>query len=778
VKSIPFVVQLSLIILFILIIPLIVIMSYIGYTTLQYTKEEIASNSLENIELSHRFTENFIDSIAAHIHRLAIFHDFYVYDGLQNYSSIQGNFENIMKIERLQRELQSIARSNSSIVSIFFIFDDADYVISSDRGIIELTDYSSLSWMRSFSAQELGLIGKLVPRVHQFSTIREILFGTDAGYSLPVISYVYTISLISSMKGTIVANISETSIANNLNPGRLDEDSADSNEIIVLQPDGKIISHPQNEYFTTQGRNLPYIAGILDTQADKGYEFIKEGNRQYIYSWYKTDFYDWVFVSVQSINNLLNRSSRMINTMIIISLIVVFLGTIASLVFFSLISRPMRQLVNTVRDNVFTGEKKIRNEMDILLSAFNQIESKGKELKDLLNEREKDAALLAMRNIIFGEKLNSQDAEILEQVLPYKLFMVAHVSLDNYEEYNRRNNTEERSYHRFMFISKAEETFNVPFVMRAIHLYGAQVALIINFSDEAHTAKIAPLLKKLQETAFNIFKTTVTIGISETGFNIDAVQTCSRQASEAVTMRMFQGSGNIIFWTYKEGIKRFYYPQNSEAKVLNYLSSGNIDLIKHELDKIQENIRLTSGISYDNICFIYNQLAGVTIKKLSEINFSTSGFFFDHGNVYKSIASCETLEQLNRYMGDFYGGIVSYFHKDKEEEKPIDLILACFEKHYRDDIFFEDIAAELGMSYSYMRRIVKSSTGKSVIDTINFLRIQEAKTLLLDDKIQLEKIAKRVGYRNIQSLKRYFRKFEGLNPLDYRLVNKINKSAL
>jgi YesN/AraC family two-component response regulator len=74
-----------------------------------------------------------------------------------------------------------------------------------------------------------------------------------------------------------------------------------------------------------------------------------------------------------------------------------------------------------------------------------------------------------------------------------------------------------------------------------------------------------------------------------------------------------------------------------------------------------------------------------------------------------------------------------------------------------------------------MRKIVKAATGKSVNDTINFYRIQEAKTLLLDSKLKPEEIAKMVGYRNSQSLKRFFKKFEGINPLDYRIANRVVK---
>ena len=770
-------VQLTLIVFFILVIPLVVIISYTGTSTLQYTKDEIAANSLETIELNRRYTENFMDNISASIHRLAFSHDFFVYDGLQMYSSIQGNVENGMRIERLQRELQSIVRSNDAIASVFFLFEDGDYVISTDRGIVELTDYSGLSWLRAIPSQRRGLSGAWIPREHQLATIREIIQGQEMGYYIPVISYVYSLSrLTTAIRGTIVANVRENSVANNLNPGLAAGRTGGINGhgIIILQADGRVISHPLSENFIIQGRSLPHIAAIVDSEKEKGYEFIREGGTQYLYTWLKTDYFNWIYVSVQSIDTLLGRSNLITRTMVILSLIVVFFGTLSSLIVFFWISKPMRLLVKNLRENVVIGEKATRNEIDFLSSAFTQIESKEKQLKNLLNEREKDAALQAMRNFISGDSLSSQETEILEQVFPHNIFRLAFAVLDNYEEYRRRTNAQERAYHRLLFISGAEKIPGFLFTTKALHLMDAQIALIINKKTEIKTEKILPFLKILQGTAREIFGTSVTIGLSESGFGFEVIQQCARQASEAVTMRMLQGSNSIICWKYKEGNKRFYYPMESEGRILNYLGSGDLRLIIAELEEIQRKIQSNTGIGYDNIYFIYNQLAGVTIKHLSETNIHTSSFIFSHENVYKTIASCETLEQLNSYMGNFYGEIITYLKKEVIDEQPVDRILSCLAKHFRDDIFFEDIAAELGMSYSYMRRIVKRATGKSVNEIINFRRIQEAKTLLLNGKLPPDEIAKMVGYRNPQSLKRYFKKFEGLNFHDYRLVKTLN----
>jgi len=771
VKSVPFAVQLSLIVFLILIIPFIVLMSYTGSTTLRYSEEEIARSSLENIELNRRFTEALMDNISANTHRFVAYHDFFVYDGLQKYSAIQGNVENGMRIQRLQRELISIVRVDErAILSVFMIFDGGDYVISTDRGIVELSEYYSTSWLNNVSRQRRGLGGIWVPRQHPSATVRETLRGQDLGQTTPVISYVYSLNrLTTAIGGTIVINVRESSIANNLNPGRSRDDEGG---IMLLQGDGRVISHPLELNFLRQGRYLPHIGEILDGVENSGFRFYTEQGGQYLYTWLKTtNHYEWVYVSVQSMAGLLNRSARNTRNMIFLSLTVLFFGTMTALAVFFWVSKPMRQLVKGLRQSVAIEETALRNEMDILSSAFTHIENKERELKFLLGEREKDAELLAIRNLLEDGPLTRQETEILEQVFPHKLFRVAVAAPDNFDDYHRRTSAEQRSYQRYLFISRANEIDIAPMALRGVYFLESQIALIINMKEENDILKLPPFLEGLQELAQPVFGTTITIGLSETGFDLDAVYQCGRQASEAVTMRMLRGGNSIIQWTHKEGRKRFFYPYNSEEKIYNYLNAGNMGQIKTELQAIKKAILSTDGISYDNICYIYNQLAGGTIRRLSEMNINTSGIFFSHGNVCRAIALSETLEQLSKCMNDFYEDLLHYLRKDNAEEQAIDRIMSCLAKNFRTDMFYEDMAAEINISYSYMRKIVREKTGRSVNETINFLRIQEAKNLLLDGRLKLPEIARMTGYRNTQSLKRYFRKFEGLSPMEYRLIN-------
>ena len=95
-------------------------------------------------------------------------------------------------------------------------------------------------------------------------------------------------------------------------------------------------------------------------------------------------------------------------------------------------------------------------------------------------------------------------------------------------------------------------------------------------------------------------------------------------------------------------------------------------------------------------------------------------------------------------------------------------IINYLDQHYCKEINFEQMAKEIGISYSYMRKIMYDATGKSLIDHIHFKRMHHAKEMLKGSNLSIGEIAKQVGYSNPQSFSRLFRKMEGLAPSQYK----------
>ena len=136
---------------------------------------------------------------------------------------------------------------------------------------------------------------------------------------------------------------------------------------------------------------------------------------------------------------------------------------------------------------------------------------------------------------------------------------------------------------------------------------------------------------------------------------------------------------------------------------------------------------------------------------------------------YAEESVAETIDELLTQLYRRAQAIINYFEEKKNEQDYIAQMLSYIDEHYMDDIDFEEVSKNVGISYSYARRIMKQKTNQTLLETVNAVRIQHAKQLLRDEPaLTVKDIAASVGYHNIQSFNRFFKKSEMVTPSEYR----------
>lgn len=92
-------------------------------------------------------------------------------------------------------------------------------------------------------------------------------------------------------------------------------------------------------------------------------------------------------------------------------------------------------------------------------------------------------------------------------------------------------------------------------------------------------------------------------------------------------------------------------------------------------------------------------------------------------------------------------------------------------QHYTEnELTAAAIAAEFKMSSSYLSRAFKEYTGSNILDYIQRLRVDAAKTLLQTESVKA--VAQQVGFWDTQGLVRAFKKHEGVTPSEYKHIHE------
>lgn len=166
----------------------------------------------------------------------------------------------------------------------------------------------------------------------------------------------------------------------------------------------------------------------------------------------------------------------------------------------------------------------------------------------------------------------------------------------------------------------------------------------------------------------------------------------------------------------------------------------------------------TSG---NNIC-----LCGQNIPELQELyekmylEYSTKKFGY--------------IEMLRAYLLQLLVLIFRTYRSNETEEQNarekgyFDNAIHFMKQHYNQDIKLEELAAMSFLSRNYFCSSFKKSTGMTVLEYIQSLRINEACSMLRESDARIADIAQSVGYSNLKFFNQLFKKIAGKTPSEYR----------
>lgn len=89
-------------------------------------------------------------------------------------------------------------------------------------------------------------------------------------------------------------------------------------------------------------------------------------------------------------------------------------------------------------------------------------------------------------------------------------------------------------------------------------------------------------------------------------------------------------------------------------------------------------------------------------------------------------------------------------------------------QHYPQAITVRNVADALCVSESYLSKLFKQKTGRSFLDALTQVRMQEAVRLLQTSNMKVYEIADALGYRDTEYFSALFRKVMGVKPSEFR----------
>jgi AraC-like DNA-binding protein len=90
------------------------------------------------------------------------------------------------------------------------------------------------------------------------------------------------------------------------------------------------------------------------------------------------------------------------------------------------------------------------------------------------------------------------------------------------------------------------------------------------------------------------------------------------------------------------------------------------------------------------------------------------------------------------------------------------------EKNQGDDLSLASVAGAVNASTFYFCKMFKKATGLTFTEYLGRVRVEKAKSFLLNPHLRVSEVAFEVGFQSLSQFNRVFKRITGLSPTEYR----------
>lgn len=283
--------------------------------------------------------------------------------------------------------------------------------------------------------------------------------------------------------------------------------------------------------------------------------------------------------------------------------------------------------------------------------------------------------------------------------------------------------------------------------------------------------KLLSLSEDIKKSVKEFLNISISLGVSE---NIKCFRDISQSYSETFNVlqrKFFKGPNSINFigescsnsYLLMEEMKLF------ENEFVQAFENLDLDLAMLKLMELNKSEILRSGSKPKQIQNEFMNILFTVLNQLNNKKFKSRELAFDEVDpsvVWSFEYIDEVVEYIERMIIDFSESLERYYYY--KNKGIVDKVKGFINKNIGADITLNDAAKYVKLSSGYLSKVYKKETGENFIDYVIKTKINKAKSLIRTGE-KVWTIAHMLGYAEVSSFSRIFKKVEGVSPWQYRM---------
>lgn len=655
----------------------------------------------------------------------------------------------------LREDLNSYVHTNPLIKSIYVYLKLNDRVITTSEGIYDREEFFDKELLDYAITNENNFNWFSLRQIPDYF-VNEEHFINVLSFTTPI-PFTRTESL-----GVLVINIDASIVYDLLEKSNFYNFS----NVFIANSDGKIIVHKNEDLI---GMNMtdvyPFQNGVKENlnQAER----LSFNGEQYYGIYNNSELNNWTYVSLVPINNINEVIKKQIIQVAIVLFSALIIGLLLSYFFSVRMHSAWRHLfiklgnylqIKEINENSEDEYYAVNNAIENLLEYNKDISEIIESTKPII--RQNTISDLLLGNAVAEE--NNEKIELSGLNFVYKHFAALLVHLDSEKA---KGTPKEKGIKKIYCLKVLEQSFEKYSQAYGVILDQNNLAFILNFPQSSFNFDLRnAILSQCKHVCDKIndeLNINLLISVGTIVDDINKLNGSYVQARKRLNYKAVFSKNDVIFSSNQNDL--FAYPVAIEKEIILGIKTANKEQVVSAVDSLFSDYIDKNKGSYENIQEMIFVLVGSIIS-----TFWNEGIHSEQIktiNSYNIITQSENLDMLKSGMLKFFLSIID---EQQSENQYVESAMLYIHANYTKDISVNDIAEYVGLHPTYLGRVFRTSYGKTLINYLSYYRIEKAKELFKDNKLSLKKISQLVGFNDVHSFIRYFKKYEGITPGQYR----------
>lgn len=558
-----------------------------------------------------------------------------------------------------------------------------------------------------------------------------------------------------------------------------------------------ILYKGDNEFLTSNmsKKEFDYLTDKLKNfDSDKP---VKIGNINYSCKTFKSSVSDWQLVFLQNSDSL--KQLKITST-----LWVVLCGVssvVLSLIFCYLLAKrnytPIKRIISTLTGHDDLVVNSIEsNEYQYILDTFQKVINKSKMLESTMERQGGELKSLFISNILKGKILGTTEVATLckfhSMTFCESSFAVLLLSLNDDETdlfFESRQNLEQSigdSYHLIPLIMKnvVEEMLQKignGYLIEIDNNYACIFSTTFTSRDDYDqklhklSCEIQAVMKENFGIVLSIFYSDPFEKLANAFFYFNKLVEAQESASLIYSEYVVAVSVNDFSKRMDED-KEFLFLPDEEQMLANQLHGNNFSDAQVSCERIFKLYFTNSSLNQTIIKFRMTSIVQTVLRALYEKHDWVRLKDLDIENCINNLYLCRNVKLLRKDLFTLFKMLdkinVQEFKQNQEQSIYVIKAMDIVQSHYTDDLLsVSQIADKLDVNASYLSRIFAEQSGTGLLEYIHRFRVNAAINLLNDKNYSVYSVAKKVGFNNVNSFIRTFKKITGTTPKQYRQIH-------